>query len=446
MPNVYDINDVSSEAGVIASAILNPAFVFYSEQLTPHHFTNEANAYMYYAICQLARKDIGKVDAYNITNVLHANSGTRDKADEVLSVHAINDFIANAPSIARTTVEEYRLVVDNVLNAALRRETYNTLVECQHLCFNSSEQDIQNKVYSALDGVMMKFSITNEVPQYKEVVGDMWEAIKARQRGETPAIEFPFPSLSDYVVMEPGEVVCFSAPMKAGKSAMLLTCAVDLLRKGKSVLYIDSELSTKLFTLRILSHLTKIKFGNLRSGNYSPEDERKIEAAVKWLETRNFMHIYLPAFDENTMYLTAKKAKHTIGMDCIIVDYLKATSESDDAYAVYSSLGRLSNTLKNSIAGDMNVCGITAAQATASGKIADSAKIARHVSTVISIIDKSIEEIEEDGPACGTKKMVVRYNRNGAQMSENEWIDMEFDGSTLTYSEATMQHAPVAPY
>lgn len=446
MPNVYDINDVSSEAGVIASAILNPEFVFYSEQLTPHHFTNESNAYMYYAISQLAKKDIGKVDAYNITNVLHSNAGTRDRADEILSVHAINDFIANAPTIARSTVEEYKLVADNVMSAALRRETYNTLVECQHLCFNSNEQDIQNKIYSALDDVMMKFSITNEIPQYKDVVGDMWETIKARQRGETPAIEFPFPSLNEYVVLEPGEVVCFSAPMKAGKSAMLLTCTVDLLKKDKSVLYIDSELSTRLFTLRIISHLTKIKFSNLRSGNYSQEDEAKIEAAVEWLKTRKFIHVYLPSFDENTMYLAAKKAKHLIGMECIVVDYLKATSESDDAYAVYSSLGRVSNILKNSIAGDMNVCGITAAQATASGKIADSAKIARHVSTVISITDKSIEEIENDGIACGTKRLRIMYNRNGAQMHENEWIDMDFDGSTLTYSEAEMQHIPDVPY
>ena len=146
------------------------------------------------------------------------------------------------------------------------------------------------------------------------------------------------------------------------------------------------------------------------------------------------------------MYLAAKKAKHLIGMECIVVDYLKATSESDDAYAVYSSLGRVSNILKNSIAGDMNVCGITAAQATASGKIADSAKIARHVSTVISITDKSIEEIVNDGIACGTKRLRIMYNRNGVQMHENEWIDMDFDGSTLTYSEAEMQHVPDVPY
>ena len=160
MANAYDINDIGSEAGVIASIILDPELIFYSEALTPHHFTNEANAYLYYAIGQLAKRDITKVDAYNIVNVLHTNPATRDKVDTILMVPLINDFIANAPNIARTSVEEYKMVSDNVLNAAFRRDTYNKLTECQHLCFNAKETDIEQKIYTALDDVMMEFSTT----------------------------------------------------------------------------------------------------------------------------------------------------------------------------------------------------------------------------------------------------------------------------------------------
>ena len=226
---------------------------------------------------------------------------------------------------------------------------------------------------------------------------------------------------------------------------MLLTCTVDLLRKGKSVLYIDSEISSKLFTIRLLAHLTGIRFGSLRAGNYTPEDERKIEAAVEWLKTRKLIHVYLPVFDENAMYLAAKKAKHLIDIDCIVVDYLKSTNAKDEAFSVYSEMGRLADTLKNKIAGDMGICGLTAAQATATGKIADSAKIARSVSTVISITDKSVEEMEEDGTNA-PKKMHVVFNRNGAQMTENEWIDMDFCGSLISYRQAEIQHAVIEPY
>lgn len=443
--NVCDINDVNAEAGVIASAILQPELIFYSEQLTPHHFTNDANGYMYYAICELAKRGVEQIDAYNITNILNRNPSTRAKAETLLPVPAINEFILNAPSIARTTPEEYKLVCDAVMNAAFRRDTYNRLVECQHLCFKGDEKDIEQKIYATLDDVMLEYSTTSDMPQYKDVIDDLWEEIKARQRGETAAIEFPFPLLNEYVVMEPGEVICFTAGAKAGKSAMLLTCTVDLLRKGKSVLYIDSEISSKLFTIRLLAHLTGIRFGSLRAGNYTPEDERKIEAAVEWLKTRKLIHVYLPVFDENAMYLAAKKAKHLIDIDCIVVDYLKSTNAKDEAFSVYSEMGRLADTLKNKIAGDMGICGLTAAQATATGKIADSAKIARSVSTVISITDKSVEEMEEDGTNA-PKKMRVVFNRNGAQMTENEWIDMDFCGSLISYRQAEIQHAVIEPY
>lgn len=168
--NVCDINDVASEAGVIASAIQHPEYVFYSEQLTPHHFTNDQNAYLYHAICELAKKGIEKIDAYNITNILNAKAATREKADKILSIPAIEEFIENSHTIARDTVEEYKLIADAVLNAAFRRDTYNKLVECQRLCFNSSEGEIEQQIYATLDDVMMEYSSATEVPEYKSVV------------------------------------------------------------------------------------------------------------------------------------------------------------------------------------------------------------------------------------------------------------------------------------
>ena len=69
--------------------------------------------------------------------------------------------------------------------------------------------------------------------------------------------------------------------------------------------------------------------------------------------------------------------------------------------------------VKNQIAGDMNICAIGAAQATVTGRLADSAKIARNASTILMITDKTLEEIERDGAECGNKKMRVVLNRNG---------------------------------
>lgn len=94
----------------------------------------------------------------------------------------------------------------------------------------------------------------------------------------------------------------------------------------------------------------------------------------------------------------------------------------------------------------MNIAGIGAAQSTSGGVLADSKKIARNASTIIMIQNKEQKEIETDGEECGNKKLIVRFNRNGPQMADGEYIDMVFDGNRISYEEAPKQHMPVSPY
>lgn len=101
--------------------------------------------------------------------------------------------------------------------------------------------------------------------------------------------------------------------------------------------------------------------------------------------------------------------------------------------------------VKNKIAGDMNIAALAAAQATSTGKVADSAKIARNTSTLIYLSAKTPEEIEQDGVECGNKKLKIMFNRNGMQHSEGEYLDLMFDGNHILYEEAK-QHEPHEPY
>ena len=441
--NVCDIKNIESEAGIIASIVMRPELTFYSEQLKPNHFSDSQNAYIYYAVCELAKRGIEKVDAYNITNILNMKEATK-KQTEVITIQALNDLIEIAKVIARESVEEYKLLVSNVLDAAFRRDTYNKLVECERLCFNSSEADIEQKIYSALDDVMMEFSTTTEVPQYKDVVDSLWGEIEARQDSGMAGIPFKFETLNAYATIERGELFIFAAEAKQGKSMMLLNCAVDLLKRDVAVLYIDSELNSRMFTCRLISHLTGIEFSRLKAGRYTADEKERIDKVIAWLKTKKFTHLYMPMFDAQSIYTAVKKVKHTQGLDVLIVDYFKGKGEGD-AFDSYQELGRFVDMVKNQICGDMNIAGIGAAQATATGKVADSAKIGRNASTIALIQDKTPEEIEADGIECGNKKLRICLNRNGAQMSSDQYIDLQFNGNIISYEEAK-QHIPVTPY
>ncbi len=438
-----EISNITAESGVIASLVHHPEFIFYSEDLLPNHFTDKQNACMYLAISALAHQGIETVDAYNIISALESSESTKRYA-EALPIDELQEFLENSADIARHTVEDYKLIVGNVLDAAMRRDVMKRLRECEDLCLREGQENLEQKIYSIVDEVMMEYSSTTDVPQYREVVKSMWEKIKARRVNGMGGIPFKFPSLNEYVTIEPTELVLFAADAKVGKSMMLLNCAVDLLRQDKKVLYIDSELSTEVFTCRILSHLSGVEFKRVKNGNYTPEEEARIDQCVAWLETRDFTHIYMPMFDAQSIYTTVKKVYHTQGVDVLIVDYFKDKSDGD-AYATYQELGRLADMVKNNICGDMNIAGLAAAQATSTGKIAGSAKIGRNVSTVIMVLDKTPEEIEADGPECGNKKLFVKMNRNGMQMAEGEYIDLLFDGNRISYTEAK-QHIPQTPY
>ena len=446
-----DITDVHSESGIIASLILDPKMYFFAEDyLQPEHFSFVDNKAVYTAIMNLVKQGVTDIDPSNIVESWKSRPDTRYFADMV-SIDALKELESTASILARRTREEYNILVKNVMDTAFRRDMLQQLKQCERLCYDGTEaeDDIRSEIYRSLDRVMSDYSIRDSTPQYYDIVDTMWDEIKARQGSGYAGIPFKFNHLNDYVTIEKGELIIFGAQQKVGKSIMLLNCAVDLLEKGLGVLYIDSELSDRLFTARILSHLSGVEYRNLTSGHYTQEEEDRIVQAKEWIKRQNFCHIYMPFFDEQTIYTTVKRQHHLQNLDVLIIDYFKSTGKDTDAFATYAAMGRVVDLVKNEICGDMNIAGIGAAQATANNKLADSAKIARNASTIIMLMDKTPEEIQRDnesGKDCGNKKAVVAINRNGMQHADGEYIDLQFNGNLILYEEAKDQHIPQVPF
>lgn len=441
---IDDMNSIESEGGIIATLIRNPEFYFNSEFLQPSHFVKKDNGYVYLAISNLVKKGITTVDPYNIIEILNSDEATHKYA-EALSIDKLQELMDMSDVLARRSIEEYKMLVSNVLESAFRRDLYQRLTDCQKIVLDGGEEDIEQKIYDTIDDVMASYSNANEIPQYSEVVDKYWEEIKSRQGAGYAGIPFKFPTLNEYVTIEKNELVIFAAEAKQGKSMLLLNCAIDLLKQDKSVLYLDSELNTRMFTARVLAHLSGVEYKRLTSGNYSGDEAIKIEEAKEWMKTRKFTHIYIPMFDLQSIYTAVKRVEHTQnGLDVLVVDYFKGKGDGD-AFESYQELGRFVDMVKNQIAGAMGIAAIGAAQATVTGKVADSAKIGRNASTICLIQDKTPEEIEADGAECGNKKLRVVLNRNGMQMAQGEYIDLQFDGNHILYSEAK-QHIPQSPF
>lgn len=441
--DISNVKDVQSESALIATLIGNPDYSFYSEQLKPEHFTDQLNSYLYYALTELAKRGVKNVDVVNIQGVWGATESWKQKTSRI-TVEQLGEYISLSKIAARSSKEEYELLAGVVIDKALRRNLYAKLQQGQNLCFADNVDKIEQQIYKLLDDAVLEFAHTNYIPQYKEVVDGLWQEIKERPIDGHTGIPFFIPELNNYATIDAGELFLFGGKEKSGKSMMLLQCAVDLLRQGKKVLYVDSELNSRLFTARLLAHLTKTEFMLIKSGRYGRDIIEKIDKAIAWMKEKSFTHIYLPQFDAQSLYTTVKKVSHTQGIDVLVIDYFKSPSVGD-AYANYNALGELTDLVKNTICGGMNIAGIGAVQLTATGKIADSAKIGRNVSTVAFLQAKTPEEILADGVECGNTKLRVGINRNGSQHADDEYIDINFTGNLIRYDPAK-QHMADLPF
>jgi len=409
----------------------------------PEHFTDSQNQLIYATLSGMAKDGIETIDTFGIMEYIKHNFEsdlckiTKENVDELINMSTI---------LTRNSIKDYEILVSNVYDVAFRREMLSKLGDCRDILLNPESEDAKKQIYNIVDSVMTSYSYGDEIEQYTEVVDKYWSEIEARQATGYAGIPFKFPALNDYVTIEKGELIIFAAQQKVGKSIMLLNCAVDLLNKGYSVLYIDSELSSRLFTARLISHLTGIEYRNLTSGHYEAEDKLKINEAIRWIKSKPMNHIYMPFFSADNIYMAVKQTMHKYPLDVLIVDYFKSTGEEKDAFQTYAAMGKCIDVIKNEVAGNLNIASIGAAQATANNKLADSAKIARNASTIIMIQDKTPEEIEADGQECGNKKMIVTVNRNGMQHASGEYIDLVFDGNKISYEQAQQQHIPQTPY
>lgn len=440
-----ELKDISKESGIIATVLYNPTFIFNSDSLSHTHFYDKMNGAVYWGVRKLVDSGVFEIDAYNLYNILNTSEAKQNKFPEI-TIEYINNLFDLGQYIFRSNLEDYKLLVKEVQNLALRREMYLQMQVGAQLCLNSSSKndDIQSKIYELVEDVNRKFAMTKDIKRFGEKLPKIWGEIEKRQNGEYASIPTKFPNINKYVELEPGELILFGAYAKVGKSAMLLSETVDLLKRGKTVLVIDSELSDKLYTTRIIAHVSRVPFKLVKDGGYTPEQKQRIDEANEWLEGVNLYHEYMPIFNDYELLTMIKRVNAMSKIDVVVVDYFKINS-SGTAYEVSNAMASTVDMIKNEVCGAMGISGLGAVQCTKTGEVALSAGIVRNCSTLIVLVRKDEGEIVEDGNNCGNTKAIVKFNRNGAQHSDEEYIDLMFTGDLLDYSECE-QHVEVKPY
>lgn len=442
-----DLYNPQAESGVISTLIHNPTFIFHSEELEPRDFYDQTNQAVYWAIRDIALGGNYVIDDFSLTTKLASNKAIEARIEKA-SISSVKDILDLSKYAAQNSVEAYKDLVKDVQEYSSRRKLYLNAQKILSACVSEkyTSEDLQRLLNSTMDEYDSSVLRGREITPFNEKVCQLWQRLEDRHSGKIVCRPFHITELNEYTQLEDGEMVVIGGYAKRGKSAFLLSCVVDLLKKYESVLIIDSELSDDLFFMRLLSHVSGVKFKVVKNGDGSSEEKEKIEKAKQWLETVHLYHEFLPICDKNEIASIFRRVNNERKVGVLVIDYFKADYDSKDAFSTATSLTGLVNYCKNEIAGVYKIPILGAIQTTQSGSVSFSSSVVTAVSTLCWIDLKTSAEIATDGAECGNAKLSVLFNRNGAQMQKDDYIDLQFDGDIITYRSPAKQHIKREPF
>ena len=446
--SISELVDNSAEAGVISSIIYHPEYLLSDNNLQPRFFWNQENQLLYWAINELVASGVTKIDSLNLHNILYSNPACAKIADKY-GLTDIQEYIEVARVAARGTYEEYKLLVNTVISLAFRRELCNLSVDIGKECFNKdiTLDQLNDFANNGIDKIAEKFIFGGDSVQFGDKIDVIWQKIKENRNIDgTVGLPSLLPTLNDYMTFGNGELVLVAGPTGKGKSSYFLNEACHALKNGVPVVIIDTELTDEVWFPRLIACLSGVTVKQIKNGQYSKEEEAKIDKTMLWLKKQNnLVHEYIPVFNKIVIEQICRKWANKNKLGFFIYDYIKP-SEMRGAAEISQSLGLMADYLK-SLAGHMNIPVLGGLQLNKlTGQVADSMKPERYADVLMYWREKNIEQLQRDGIECGNYYLQVIKNRNGGIHDEDDYCDIKFVGDIMNIREAKSHNKNITPF
>lgn len=433
--NITDLQDIAAESGVISSLLYHPEYYLTDNILTPTFFYDQSNQCLFWGIEKLIQSGVDNIDALNLSNIINSNNAVK-KVLERYNITDMAKYIEIAKYAARDSYEEYKLLVDNVVTLAYKREVCKFSNTIYKECFNEDNtlDNISNSISDGFDAISKKYLFGNDSVMFGEKIDALWETLCSK-RNDDGSVGIPsvIPRLNDYFTFGRGELVLVAGATGEGKSSYFLNEATHALKNGISTMIIDSELTDDVFFPRLISNISGVAVPIIKSGRYSKGELERIEEAKRWLKEQPFIHEYMPMFNKFKVEQMVKKWKTQKNLGFFIYDYIKPGA-TYGAAETSQSLGLMTDFIK-SLAGTYDIATLAGLQLNKlTGQVADSQKPERYGDVMMYWKKKTVEELQRDGLSCGNFKITLTKNRNGSitdETDDTDYIDVKFVGDYM---------------
>ena len=440
--------DVGSERAVLAGLLQHgiDGYVAISDIVSSDSFYNANNKMLFNCVEHIVTND----QAVDIASLLSTAeqlkcSETLNTKQELKYIRSLFDFPVNK---------------DNIWNFAIQLKKFE---------FARKIKNLSAKVHKDIDSVTGTESINEIIQVLEEPVTDF---LREDDGGENPEkigegvedyVKFLEENKCDIIGIPTGFtrydeaiggglrrkcVDLVSARPKVGKSVFADNVALNVSSDGVPVLVLDTEMSKEDHLNRLIANISGVPINEVATGKFTEDSikNEKVQMAVEKLSTIPYSYVSVAGkpFEQilniikRWIVQDVKTDEYGKTNDCVIIyDYLKLMSSSSITNNIqeYQALGFQITSLHN-LCVKLDIPCLSFVQLNRDGITKESTDAVSGsdrliwLCTSFSIFkSKSAEEIAEDGPNSGNRKLVPIVSRHGGGLDDGDYINMTMQGS-----------------
>ena len=245
-----------------------------------------------------------------------------------------------------------------------------------------------------------------------------------------------------------------AARPKVGKSVFADNVALNVASKNVPVLMLDTEMSKEDHLNRLIANISGVPINEIATGQFIEDEDKhqKVIEAMKSIESIPYSYISVAGkpFDQ-ILNLVRRWVMQEVKLDdngktneCVIIyDYLKLMSSSSITNNIqeYQALGFQITSLHN-LCVKLDIPCLSFVQLNRDGITKESTDAVSGSDRLIWLCTsftifkiKSPEELAEDGPNAGNRKLVPIVARHGAGLDDGDYINMIMQGAHAKLKE-----------
>lgn len=443
--------DVAAERAVLAGICQHGSDLFLdvTDLVKTNTFFVDSNKVIFKCIEHVCKKET--ISAIDLPTILSASKELSlnhifERKEELRHLNSILQLKVNEQSVRRFASKLRRLEIARLLHdqGGLLQEKMSEVDGTETI----------SQLLGIAEGVIFDFtSLFEEEGDLKAVpIGEGIEEYVEyliENPGDIRGISTGLPMFDDAIGggLLPG-VTVVGARAKVGKTTLSVNIAKNIGEQDIPVLYLDTEMvetgKYRDISLKMLSMISDVDINDIKSGVISqdPEKQRKVKEAAKWIrDHKNITRIGIAGKPfEDQIYAMRRWIQSNVGLNadgtakpCVIIyDYLKLMDSAgvNEAMREFQMLGMMMTALQNMAVRyavpilsftQLNRDGLDGEHA---GVVAGSDRITWFCTAFCIFKYKSPDEIAEDGPEMGNRKIVVVLSRYGPGHDFGEYCNL----------------------